>query len=119
MLGWAIDGGEQRCRCFIAPSPMPTAKETSKAVGASKVQGRLWCGMAGTVSFDVEIGRLNEEKSWFGRERNTKAATKIALSKKYSEPYIFERASGNAAWDVPSIKRKVRNRDFSILMNLR
>ena len=44
---------------------MPATKDMSKAVGASQVQGRLWCGMAGMIDIDagVGIGRLEGRKN--------------------------------------------------------
>ena len=66
MVGWAIDRGEQKWRFFIAAKPMPAAKDMSKAVGASQVQGRAWCGMAGISLIDVELWLMDEELSEIG-----------------------------------------------------
>ena len=49
MVGWAMDKVEEKCRCLDVAKPMPAAKDTSKAVGASQGQGRLGCGMADMV----------------------------------------------------------------------
>lgn len=45
---------------------MPAAKDMSKAVAASHVHGRLWCGMAGIFDVDaeVEIGRSEKKGLW-------------------------------------------------------
>ena len=65
MVGWAMDRVEEKCRCFNVARPMPAAKDTSKAVGASQGQGRLGCGMADMVGVDVGIGQLEGEMiSW-------------------------------------------------------
>jgi hypothetical protein len=61
MVGWAMDRVKEKWRCpLIAAIPTPAAKDTSKAAGASQVQGRLWCRMADIVDADadVEIARL-------------------------------------------------------------
>jgi hypothetical protein len=59
MVGWAMDRVEEKCRCrFIAASPMPAAKETSKAAGAIQGQGRLGGGMADMVDVNADVGLI-------------------------------------------------------------
>ena len=56
MVGWAMDRVEERWRCFNVAKPMPAAKDTSKAVGASHGEGRLGCGMVDMVDVNADVG---------------------------------------------------------------